>query len=538
MSLLIVAEYTLEVHGRTLLEHIGLSVNRGETVGLVGESGSGKSVTARAVIGLIPEASRIHGTIDLDGVDMAGADTRVLQAQRRSSVSMVFQDPRSGINPVRTVGDFLTETLRHCNGWSKRKAFARAEELLGSVGLPHPRSHLAQYPHEFSGGMLQRIMIAAALASEPSLLLCDEVTTALDVTTQAEIIDLLLREKEARNMGMLFITHDLNLAASLCDRVYIMRAGVVVESGVTAEVFARPQNEYTRMLVAATPSITASIPASAPRAAVSSVILRASDVRKSYATKSGDVIALDGVSFELERGTALGLVGESGSGKSTLARILVGLEIPDSGRIEIDGDPIPPARTTRERLALARKRQIVFQDPYLSLDRRKTVGDAIADPLRLHFGLRGDAARKRVAELLQSVGLSPSTADARPRTLSGGQRQRVAIAKALAVSPEILVLDEATSALDVSVQAQVLEVLATLKQEHGQSMVFVSHNLAVVRQVCDQAIVMHQGRVVESGTPDRILTAPQEEYTRLLVSAIPLERVVSCGIALAPDRFA
>lgn len=524
MTLLTIDDLRLDVGQKNLLAGMSLTVEQGETVALVGESGSGKSITARAVLGLLPETAHTTGRVLLDGIDMIDASSQTQRRQRRTVASMIFQDPRSGINPVRRVGDFLTEALEQCHGWSPDRARERALELLRTVGLPDPVRHLKQYPHEFSGGMLQRIMIAAALSTEPRLLLCDEPTTALDVTTQAEIIQLLAAQRDERQMGMLFITHDLNLAASISDRVYVMRAGVVVEHGEVRTVFATPQHEYTRQLIAATPSMAG--PGVSPHPKTGPV-LTVSGLTKTYRTRYGDVPAVRDVSFELERGTSLGIVGESGSGKSTIARMLVALEAPDSGKIVVDGNHLAQgARLSRQqRLARARTTQIVFQDPYQSLDPRIPVGRAVADVLALHFGIAGDEARKRVEELLGQVGLTPEHSQSLPRRLSGGQRQRAAIAKALAVSPTILVLDEATSALDVSVQAQVLELLEKIKNENGQSMVLVSHNLAVVRQVCDEAFVLREGQIVERGRPVDLLMHPQHPYTRLLVSAIPVPAV-------------
>jgi peptide/nickel transport system ATP-binding protein len=441
---------------------------------------------------------------------------------------MVFQDPRSGINPVRRVGDFVTEALVRAHGWTQARARERALELLTVVGLPDPERHLGQFPHELSGGMLQRVMIAAALAASPRLLLCDEPTTALDVTTQAEIVKLLQTQRAERGVGMLFVTHDLNLAASICDRVVVMRGGAVVEEGDVGSVFASPAQPYTRELIAATPTVRGELATRTPAAVRegSTPALTVAGLGKTYRSGGREIVALRDVSFGVPSGRSLGIVGESGSGKSTIARILVGLEAPDAGEVTVAGAPAPTAgRVARaERLARARRVQIVFQDPYQSLDPRIPIGRAVADTLALHDGLTGDAARQRVLALFAGVGLTAEHADAIPRRLSGGQRQRAAIAKALAVEPDLLVLDEATSALDVSVQAQVLDVLERIRVERGQSIVFVSHDLAVVRRVCDEVVVLRAGEVVERGAPDTLLTAPSHPYTRLLVESIPAAR--------------
>lgn len=534
MSLLEIAGLGIRLpDGTALLSEISLSVEAGETVGLVGESGSGKSLTARAVLGLLPDGAGTDGSVRVEGREVLGAGTRELLDLRRHRAAMVFQDPRAGINPMRTIGDHMTESLRLCEGWPAARARERALEMLDAVGLPRPEEHLRQFPHEFSGGMLQRVMIAGALTSDPRLLVCDEPTTALDVTTQADIIALLGDLRAARGMGMLFITHDLNLAASLCDRVVVMRAGSVVEEGGAATVFRDPKAEYTRRLVQATPTLTGALragptaertagPAGDAVAALGPQ-LAVHGLSKTYRRRGRpDVAAVHAVSVEIAPGAALAVVGESGSGKSTLARMIVGLEQPDEGDIRIGGQ----ARTARprsraERLAHARSVQMVFQDPYLSLDPRLTAGRAIEDALRLHTALTTTDARARVRVLLESVGLEEKHAAARPRILSGGQRQRVAIARALAIAPDLLVMDEATSALDVSVQAQVLDLVAEVRRERGLTLLFISHDLAVVRRVCDDTVVMRDGEIVERGVTAELLAAPAHPYTQRLIDSVP-----------------
>jgi len=529
--LLEISGLTLDLPGGArLLDDVSLSIAEGETVGLVGESGSGKSLTARAVIGLLPDRARATGGVHLAGTDVLAASKRTLLQLRRGVASMVFQDPRAGINPVRTVGDHLTEPLRLSTGVSAAEARARAIDLLGQVGLPDPEGHLRQYPYELSGGMLQRVMIAGALITSPRMLICDEPTTALDVTTQAGIVELLREQRDARGMGMLFITHDLNLAASLCDRLVVLRAGVVEEQGDAMRVLTAPRADYTRTLVAATPSIAVDAREEARAEArghadgeAADPMISVAGLAKTYRPRGrAPVTAVAGADFAVPRGGALGVVGESGSGKSTLARMIVGLERADAGHVRIDGverTAVPRGRA--ERLAHAKSVQMVFQDPYLSLDPRITAGGAIADALRLHTTLSTDAARLRVLELLEAVGLSEKHAQARPRTLSGGQRQRVALARALAVEPDVLVLDEATSALDVSVQAQVLELVAEIRRERGLTILFISHDLAVVRRVCEHALVMRRGVIVESGPTDLLLTRPQDPYTQRLLDSVP-----------------
>jgi peptide/nickel transport system ATP-binding protein len=526
MTLLEISGLTIDLPGdRRLLGGVGLTVSEGETVGLVGESGSGKSLTARTVLGLLPDNAKTSGSVALDGVEVLTARAKELLHLRLTTAAMVFQDPRAGINPMRTIGDHLTEALRLGDGWPKARATERVVELMQAVHLPRPEEHLRQYPHELSGGMLQRVMIAGALAGSPKLLVCDEPTTALDVTTQAQILRVLAEQREQRAMGMLFITHDLTLASAFCDRVYVMRQGKVEEHGTASRVLRQPTSSYTRRLVDATPTIE--VTGDEPQeknVEGRPPVLQTMDVAKTYHVRNrGPVVAVAGASIAIPAGEALGVVGESGSGKSTLARMIVGLEQPDSGTVEIDGEvQAGRPRGRAERLIHARRVQMVFQDPYLSLDPRITVGRSIEDALRLHHPDVGAAdARGQVLGLLDQVGLAESHAQALPRTLSGGQRQRVAIARALAIEPTVLVMDEATSALDVSVQAQVLDVVSDIRRERGLTVLFISHNLAVVRTVCERTVVMRSGEIVESGRTTDLLSNPQHEYTKLLLDSVP-----------------
>ena len=522
-ALLDIRDLTLDLpNGTRLLDGITLQVSPGETVGLVGESGSGKSLTARSVLGLLPDRAVVGGTVEVNGRSpLEGAAGR--QEIRRHEASMVFQDPRAGINPMRTIGDHVTEGLRLCEGWAKDAARLRATELLAAVRLPAPADHLSQHPHELSGGMLQRVMIAGALSTSPGLLVCDEPTTALDVTTQAEIVQVLRDLCEQSGMGMLFITHDLNLAGSLCDRLVVMKDGAIIEEGTAREVLTAPTAEYTRRLVAATPRISGDIvPPTAASAEDAQLVV--AGVGKTYRRRGAQpVAAVMDAGLVIARGGSLAVVGESGSGKSTLARMIVGLEEPDSGEIVIGGRSMAGIpRSRAERLERAKSVQMVFQDPYLSLDPRIPVGRAIHDVLRLHTGRTGAAAAERTLELITAVGLGEEHLAARPRTLSGGQRQRVAIARALAVEPELLVMDEATSALDVSVQAQVLDLVARIRRDQHLTLLFISHDLAVVRRVCAETIVMRRGEIVESGPTERLLSDPQHSYTRLLIDSVPV----------------
>lgn len=523
-KLLEIEQFSLHFPGRgPLLDNVSLHVDDGEAVALVGESGSGKSLTTRAALGLFPETSQLTGSVKVLGLDTTTASAAKLLQLRRNQASMIFQDPRAGINPVRTVGDFLTETLVRWRGLSREEATERAVAELDQVGLRRTKEMMRQYPHQLSGGMLQRVMIAAALLDSPELLLCDEPTTALDVTTQAGIVELLREQQQTRGMGMLFITHDLNLAASLCDRVYVLRKGQVMEQGPVREVFMSPQADYTRQLVGATPRIEIEKVPTAPPADGAAPLLSATGLSKHYRLPGGEILtALHEASFALAPGGSLGVVGESGSGKSTLARMIVALETADEGELAINGRvrgqrPLK----ARERKLLAKDVQIVFQDPYLSLDPRITVGKAVADVFRLHQGQGRAASLQSARELLDRVGIGEDRFDSKPRALSGGQRQRAAIAKALAARPKLLVLDEATSALDVSVQAQVLELVEEVREQLGLAILFVTHDLAVVSRLCTDLLVLQQGQIVEQGSTARILSEPNHDYTRTLIDSRP-----------------
>jgi peptide/nickel transport system ATP-binding protein len=527
-SLLKIDNLTISVPGRDpLLRGISFAIERGESVAIVGESGSGKSLTARAILGLFPESANLGGSVHVGDIDTVSATEPSLRKIRRNNVSMIFQDPRAGINPVRKIGDFLTETLVRWREMSKEDAASKALQQLEQVGLPRAKTLLDQYPHQLSGGMLQRVMIAAALLDEPELMLCDEPTTALDVTTQAGIVSLLREQQQARGMGMLFITHDLGLAASLCERVVVLRQGEVVETGQTQEVFVAPSQAYTRELLEAIPRIETRnrLPerSTAIPGAVQAPAVLAEGISKQYKVPGRkDIQALNDVSFSLRQGGSLGIVGESGSGKSTFARILVGLEQATTGMLSIGGVDRPNRPLTAgERRKFARHTQMVFQDPYLSLDPRIPVGRAVSDVVQLHRQVSKRESEQITRELFDRVGFSSQQIEARPKALSGGQRQRVALAKALAAQPSTLVLDEATSALDVSVQARVLELIEEVREEYGLTIIFVSHDLAVVSRICEETLVMQHGRLVEHGPTEQILGNPREEYTRRLLDSYP-----------------
>ncbi|MFD6054259.1 nickel ABC transporter ATP-binding protein NikE [Agromyces sp. NPDC060279] len=513
---------------RQLVFDSTLSVGRGEAVGLVGESGSGKTLTVRAVAGLLPDGFTTRGAIRVDGQELAGLGRRAVRELRARRIGMVFQTPRAHLNPLRTIGDFLTEALVHVAGASPADAGRRARALLDEVGITDPDRRMRQHPGELSGGLLQRVMIAAALAMDPEILLADEITTALDVTTQEEVMAVLAELRERRELSLLFITHDLALAGAVCDRVNVMQHGRIVETLPAATMRRDATQAYTRTLMAAAldeaPPIVAEAGASAPP------ILRLEGIRKSYRLRDArgradTLVAVDDVSMELARGGSLGIVGESGSGKTTAARILLGLETADAGRIEVAGeDWSRPARGSRGRRHRAKLAQMVFQDPYQSLDRRQTVGQCLREAVRVHRP-RVERAEldARIAELMSQVRLDPALLGQRPRSLSGGQRQRVAIARALAADPELLVLDEAVSALDVTTQVEILTLLDTIRRETGLALLMITHDLTVIRRLCDQVVVMRQGRIEEHGTAEAILDAPQAEYTRLLLDSIPRE---------------
>jgi peptide/nickel transport system ATP-binding protein len=501
---------------RAVLKDVSLTVAEGEALGLVGMSGSGKTMSARAIVRLLPPGAEIGGAIRFAGRPVLEMDRDELLRYRACDVAMIFQDPRAHINPVRRIGDFLTEALVLTQGMGRAEATAKVTTLLGETGVEEPERRLRMYPHELSGGQLQRVMIAAALACEPRLLIADEPTTALDVTTQSEVMAMLDEVRRARGLALLFITHDLDLAAAVCERTVTMRAGEIVPERPTSHGDLLRQSP---MLVA---------PASTAQAhSEQSPVLEVAGLRKAFRVRGGDgartdFLAVDDVSFTVPPGGSLAIVGESGSGKTTIARMIVGLAAPTDGTIAVLGNPRSrPPRGGRERRTRGREAQIVFQDNYSSLDPRQRIGDAVAEALDLHFRPTPQERTRRVAELLDSVGLSQQHARALPRTLSGGERQRAALARALAVEPRLLVLDEAVSSLDVATQAQILDLLAHIRASTGTAYVFISHDLAVVRRVSEETIVLRRGRVVERGATQQLLASPADPYTRLLLDSVP-----------------
>ncbi|MFF7455469.1 ABC transporter ATP-binding protein [Kitasatospora sp. NPDC008115] len=518
-TVLRVTDLTVAFDATTAVDGVGFDLAAGDTLGLVGESGSGKSTTALALLHMLPAGGRITGgSVELSGQDLAALPEHALRAVRGRRIAMVFQDPMSSLNPVLTVGKQLDEALRaHGTRPDKRQRAARAVELLDLVGIPDAAGRLRDHPHQFSGGQRQRVMIALALANDAEVLVADEPTTALDPTVQQQILRLLTRINRETGTALVVISHDLGVIAQTCRRLLVMRHGKVVESGDTADVLTAPRHPYTKQLLAAVPRLEAPSEAAANSAPGAEPLLTVTGLRKTYGSRRRTVTALDGVDLALHPGETLGLVGESGSGKSTLARALVQVHSPSGGGIRFRGEEFGRGGERAAR----REVQLVFQDPYASLNPRMTAGQIIAEPLIAH-GLGDRPARaRRVAELLEQVGLDPDSADRHPRAFSGGQRQRIGIARALAPEPSVLICDEPVSALDVSVQAQVLDLLARLQRELGLALLFIAHDLAVVRQVSHRIAVMHHGRIVETGPADRVVTAPEHPYTKQLLAAVP-----------------
>jgi peptide/nickel transport system ATP-binding protein len=524
---------TAVVHG------VSFSVHAGECVALVGESGSGKSVTARSLVGLTgPNSVVTADRLEIDGRDALALGTRDWRRLRGGFAGLVLQDALVSLDPLRSIGAEIREVLRTHHVVPRRAELDRAVELLASVGIPHPELRVHQYAHQLSGGLRQRALIASALAADPALVIADEPTTALDVTVQKQIIQL-LGARLVDGKGVLLISHDLAVVADIAHRVVVMKNGRVVEQGPTADVLGSPQHEYTRQLLAAIPSassrgtylsratqataVTAVDRLPLPERAVdpARIVLSATGLHKTFASarRGAELHAVDDVSFELARGEVLGIVGESGSGKSTVANIVLGLTRPDAGEVLLDGSPWS-ALSEGQRRPVRSRLQFISQDPLSSFDPRWTVERVIAEST-LVLGVGQAEARDRAAWLLGRVGLDTALLTRHPRTLSGGQRQRVSIARALAPEPDIIVCDEPASALDVSVQAQVLDLLAEIQADRGTSLLFVSHDLGVVHHVSDRVLVLKDGRVVESGQVDDVFYRPQADYTRQLLASLP-----------------
>ncbi|MDQ1082264.1 MULTISPECIES: ABC transporter ATP-binding protein [Microbacterium] len=551
-----VAGLTIRSGDRTLVSELSFHIERGERVGLIGESGSGKSLTSLAVMGLLPANLRAEGSVLVgsDPRNLVDLGERELAGIRGTRSAMVFQEPMTALNPLMQVGPQIAEAMIvHGTQRDRRAATARALQLLDDVGIPSPAEAAQAYPHQLSGGQRQRVVLAIALANDPELLVCDEPTTALDVTVQKQVLDLVLATVKRRDTGLLFITHDLAVVGETCERVLVMNKGEVVERGTIDQIFTRPQHPYTRGLLAASDLsatddqgklFTVATAANyRPGHAVSRMTAAAPEVagdvvrvenltrvykspRTSLFTAPREVKALNGVSFSIAAGDRFGIVGESGSGKSTLLRLLSGLDQPTSGELEVVGRSLVKAGA-KDLAELRRNLQIVFQDPMASLDPRMRIRDIVAEPLlnaaNLEHGTAMNAKERAdaVAEMIEAVGLPRDAVDRFPHQFSGGQRQRISIARALVCRPRILVADEPVSALDVSVRAQVLNLLADLVDEYRLTLIFVSHDLHVVRYLCDRVAVMRKGEIVEQGPTESVYASPQQEYTRVLIDATP-----------------
>ncbi|MEV6772867.1 ABC transporter ATP-binding protein [Nocardia sp. NPDC051030] len=520
------------------VKDVSYQVFPGEVLAVVGESGSGKSVSSRTAMGLLPPTASVRGSVNLGAKAITKMSQRELTAIRGGAVSMVFQEPGAALDPLFTVGFQISEALRAHSDMSKKAARAKAIELLHAVGLPDPEARVDYYPHQLSGGQKQRVVIAIAIACEPKVIIADEPTTALDVTVQAEILELLRELRDRTGAAIVLITHNMGVVADLADRVVVMRDGSIVETATVDELFSNPQHEYTKALLAAVPKLHVAVADSSsstagallekttvrePVPADAEIVLEVTDLVVEFPGPLGRAAfrAVDDVTITLRRGETLGLVGESGSGKSTIGRCVAALQRPTSGSVRVLGTDI--SGLSERKLRPIRKRfGFVFQDPATSLNPRLTIGDCIAEPLIVHGEVKGAAMRERVRHMLDDVQLAAGTEGRYPHELSGGQRQRVSLARALVLNPDLLVADEPTSALDVSVQAKVLELFADLQRECGWACLFISHDLAVVDQLADRIVVLRNGAVVEQGGNDEILRSPSQEYTRRLVAAVPV----------------
>lgn len=547
-ALLAVKDLSIDFHLRTHVLHavrnVSFDLERGKTLALVGESGSGKSVTARALMRIIDRPGQMTGgQIVLDApngpVDIAkfSASSREILAIRGGRIGLIFQEPMSSLSPVHTIGSQIIEAVRLHRRVSKRQARDRCIELLRQVEIPQPELMADRYTFEFSGGMRQRAMIAMALACDPEVLIADEPTTALDVTTQAEILDLIKRLQVERGMAMLLITHDMGIVAEVADEVAVMRFGKIVEKGSVDEIFHASHHPYTRQLLEATIKLESGAATRAPPASLTadvSPILSVRNLSKIYGAPSGlfsrsggrGLVAVDDASLDLFAGENLGIVGESGSGKTTLGRMILRIVEPTSGTIAYreKAYAAPIDVTSLSKVDLRRYHQdvrLIFQDPFASLNPRMTVKQIIGDPLVIAGGMSGKAVETRVVELLQKVGLDPLAMERYPHAFSGGQRQRIGIARALAVNPKVIVADEATSALDVSIRSQILDLLLDIQKQLNLSFIFISHDISVVRYFCDRVAVMHKGKIVEIGDAETICATPSQPYTKRLISSVP-----------------
>jgi peptide/nickel transport system ATP-binding protein len=543
-------DFVAEKAATPAVKNISFSVNRGEIVAIVGESGSGKSVTALSILQLLPHTARLNGQVLFDDLDLLKQPLESLVNIRGNKIAMIFQEPMTSLNPVFTCGHQVTEAIRVHMKVNSKEAKQQAIEWFEKVKLPDPQNIFNRYPHQLSGGQKQRVMIAMAMCCNPDLLICDEPTTALDVTVQKTILQLIKELQQQQDIGVIFITHDLGVVREIADRAIVMYKGEIVEQNTTNAIFQQPQHPYTKALLACRPALhpkgerlpvvsdfmendgkkTSIEPISHfPNPKISQLpnLLEVKNLivefpgRKSFLGKPLSFIrAVDNVSFEVKKGETLGLVGESGCGKTTLGRALLQLIKPASGQVIYNGIDLTK-KSSAELRALRGNMQIVFQDPYSSLNPRLTIGAAIAEPIKVHQALNEKQRKEKVMSLLEKVNLEHKHFERYPHEFSGGQRQRIVIARALALNPSFIVCDESVSALDVSVQAQVLNLLSDIKREFGFTMIFISHDLSVVRYISDRIMVMLQGKIVETGNADEIYLHPKHEYTRQLIASIP-----------------
>ena len=519
---------------RTLIDGVSLDLHKGEVLGLVGESGSGKSLLCRSMVGLLPSPSLAveSGSVLLEGRDLIGASEAEMLKVRGREIGMIFQNPTSHLDPVMRIGDQIAEGLRYHEGMNGREARAAATEILAQVGFPDPARQYDSYPHEFSGGMRQRAMIGAALSCNPKILIADEPTTALDVTIQAQILKLLMSLRESRGLSIILITHDLGIVAQTCDRIAVTRQGQLVEQGNKRSILSAPQHHYTKTLIASHPSLPDHLgptPAHAPAMTAGAPLrplLEIDDLHVRFAVGGGlfkagakTVSAVKGVSLRVIPGETVGIVGESGSGKSTLARAILGLTPLSSGHVSFDGADL--AQNSRVALAkLRREAAMVFQDPLNALNPRLTVGQMLGEVLKVH-GKDPSSIPARIGELLDLVGLEREFADRKPRSMSGGQCQRAGIARALAIDPRLVIADECVAALDVTIQAQIIDLFRELKEKMSLTLLFIAHDLAIVRNLCDRVVVMYRGEIVEEGLSTEVFANPKHPYTAALIGAIP-----------------
>jgi len=520
------------VHG------LGFSIREGETLALVGESGSGKSVTSLAIMGLLPpQTGKVTGSITLQGRELLDLSERQMLGIRGRQIAMIFQEPMTSLNPVQRVGDQIGEAIslhRGLKGAALRQAVV---EMLQKVRIPDAEARSRAYPHMLSGGQRQRVVIAMALACNPKLVIADEPTTALDVTVQAQILELLRQLQQETGTALLFITHDMGVVAEIADEVCVLRGGKMLERGEVHEIFTRPQQAYTKELLAAVPSLvgqgkTAEVALERVESPLSATtgqpVLEVKDLCVRFPVRAGmlarqvgNIHAVEGVSFTIEARETLGLVGESGSGKSTIGKAIINLVTPQKGEIRLDGHQID-YENRRDLANLRRKVQMIFQDPFGSLDARQSIGSSIMEPMIVHGLARGREAKEKMEHLLARVGLEPRRASSLPHEFSGGQRQRICIARALAMSPKLIIADEAVSALDVAIKGQILDLMLDLQQEFGLSYLFISHDMAAVEKICARVAVMYFGEIVEMGDKEQVIGQPLHDYTRKLLSAIPI----------------